>query len=303
MSDSVAERSNEAFKERRIRAVKNDLDSGASLLARKALADLIDYAEECQTDTAQGLYHELMNLSESLRLARPSMAALESAMLRWQEKMPEDVSHWSLGATRETAVEVSEQLERAMEDAQRNAVQALVDVLKPGVTLMTHSCSSSVMALFKRLHDEGKAFRAIITESQPGMEGRKLARHLDKLGVETLYITDAQMGNFVMQADRVIVGADSLLRDGTLVNKAGTKLLALTAQDAGVPFVVLADSFKHSASLPEDVILEAMPEDELDLPGLHHVEAHNIYFDLTPGRLIDVWVDEYGPSTQFKSRR
>lgn len=303
MSDSVAERSNEAFKERRIRAVKNDLDSGASVLARKALADLMDYAEECQIDSASGLYHELMNLSQSLRLARPSMAALENAMLRWQDQIPEEMSHWSLGAARETAVEVAQQLEKSMEDAQRHAVQALVDVIKPGMTLMTHSCSSSIMALFKRLKGEGKAFRAIITESQPGMEGRKLARYLDKLEVETLYITDAQMGNFVMQADRVIVGADSLLRDGTLVNKTGTKLLALAAQDAGVPFVVLADSFKHSASLPEDVILEAMAVDELDLPGLHHVEAHNIYFDLTPGRLVDVWIDEYGPSTQFKSRR
>ena len=54
-----------------------------------------------------------------------------------------------------------------------------------------------------------------------------------------------QAGIFVHQADLVMVGADAVTDQG-VVNKAGTRLLALAAHAAGVPVYAAADSGKLS---------------------------------------------------------
>ncbi|SFB85061.1 translation initiation factor eIF-2B subunit delta [Marinospirillum celere] len=291
---------NADFKARRLRAVKEDLNSGASTLARKTLEDMIDFADCCVAADTRELVEELEDLVQKLLTARPSIQAVRNALLRWSdclESLPED----DLKAARQEAQTAAKEVIQELKAAQKGAVRACVDELKDGMTLMTLSTSSGVMALFEACHLHGIQIQAIITESRPGMEGRKLARFLSKLDIPTQFISEAQMAYFVPQADKVIVGADSLLRDGSLVNKAGSKLLALAARDSGVPFWVLAESFKHSLIPAEDVTLEEMSEDELQLEPLSSVTVRNIYFDLVPARLITAWVDEQGVRVEFRS--
>ena len=80
-------------------------------------------------------------------------------------------------------------------------------------------------------------------------------RNAGRPGPFRRYITDAQGGLFD-QADAVLVGADALLADGTLVNKAGTYLLALAAKDQNVPFWVCAESFKCTTTPADAFALE-----------------------------------------------
>ena len=78
-----------------------------------------------------------------------------------------------------------------------------------------------------------------MSEARPLNEGVRTARRLAEKGVSVTLITDAQMGLFVREAEAVVVGADSVLPDGSLVNKIGTHLLALAAREAKVPFYVM----------------------------------------------------------------
>ena len=95
----------------------------------------------------------------------------------------------------------------------------------------------------------------------------------------------------------VLIGADSILADGSVINKAGTYVLALVAHDQGVPVYVCAESCKRRPlQLPEPA-LEEMDPAELSPgePSLGpHVRVRNIYFDRTPARLISGWIDEHG---------
>ncbi|SFX10803.1 translation initiation factor eIF-2B [Marinospirillum alkaliphilum] len=292
-------RDNEEFKARRLRAVKADLNSGASVLARKALEDIMDYADACEVADVAELQVEITDLADRLSGARPSMVVVSNVLKHFVATLP-DLPDDLKKARGRAAVHAEEVIEQ-VQQAQARAVEFCMNELTDGMTIMTHSVSSSVMQLFTACQRSGKQINAIITESRPGMEGRNLARYLNKLGVQTQFITEAQMAHFVVQADKVIVGADSLLRDGSLVNKTGTRLLALAAKDAGIPFWVLAESFKHSLVLPEDVVLEEMPEEELQLESMPNVQLHNIYFDLIPARLITAWADEQGVRVIFRS--
>lgn len=290
---------NTDFKARRLRAVKQDLNSGAAVLARKALEDIIDYADSCQVETTADLLIELKDLAEQLIAARPSRLVVGNLLRYWLNSLPDlpddlDRARGRAGAHAEEVIDL-------LQSAQNEVVARCLEEIQPGMTLMTHSSSSNVMALFRACHIADLKVQAIITESRPGMEGRNLARYLNKLGTPCQFITEAQMASFVVQADKVIIGADTVLRDGSLISKAGSRLLALAAKDAGIPFWVLAEGFKHALVLPEDAVLEEVDPDELQLEAMPHVEVRNVYFDLVPVRLITAWVDEERVAVTFRS--
>jgi translation initiation factor eIF-2B subunit delta len=144
----------------------------------------------------------------------------------------------------------------------------------------------------------------IVTESRPLYEGRLVATRLSEWAISTTLITDAQLGLFVPQADIALLGADSVLADGSVINKAGTYVLALAAHDHQVPVYVCAESFKHRpAHLPEPTLEEMDPVElsPAQTQSLPHVSVRNIYFDRTPARLISGWVDEHGVQLNDRS--
>ena len=102
------------------------------------------------------------------------------------------------------------------------------------------------------------------------------------------------MGLFVQHADVALVGADTIANDGSVINKAGTYLLALAARDKGIPFYVCCESFKYSQLAAAAIPLEDHDPAELNAPRLPNIKPHNIYFDITPAPLISVWVTERG---------
>ncbi len=157
---------------------------------------------------------------------------------------------------------------------------------------MTHSVSSTVLETCRLLKDRG--LRMIVTESRPLEEGRRLVERLSAWNVPTTYITDAQMGLFVARADGVLVGADSLLADGSAINKVGTALLALAARECGVPFYVCCESFKRRDADDPPPELEEMSPAELNAPNWPGVTVRNVYFDITPARLMTAWISEDG---------
>ncbi|NIU84802.1 MAG: hypothetical protein GWN31_12955, partial [Candidatus Thorarchaeota archaeon] len=90
-------------------------------------------------------------------------------------------------------------------------------------TVITHSHSSTVYLALSHRPD----LRVIIPESRPLFEGRSLAKDLASHGLKVTLMVDAAMAAFAREADAALVGADSVLADGTIVNKIGTRLLAL----------------------------------------------------------------------------
>lgn len=289
-------RNNEQFKERRIRAIKEDVRQGGSELSRSALADICDYADACDVDSATELKAELMDLAMQVQQARPSMAVLWNVLQRWIEQMagmPLD----NLNLAREFAADQARRLSETSELAGKQITQQVSPQVVPGSVVMVHSYSTTVMQILESL--QGSEFKVIMTESRPGIEGRRLARKLSELQVPTTYITEAQIGTFMRYVDLVLIGADSVLQDGSVVNKAGTYLVALAAYDQEVPVWVTAESFKHTLTHADEVELEEMDADELQLPQIDFIRPRNIYFDITPAKLISAWIDENGYRTDF----
>jgi translation initiation factor 2B subunit (eIF-2B alpha/beta/delta family) len=111
-------------------------------------------------------------------------------------------------------------------------------------TILTISKSGTLLNVIKLWHKKKKNLKIIITESRPANEGKLMAKELLKCGIKVDMITDAMAGIFIPKTDAVIVGADVVLNNGNVINKAGSLPLALLCKNYKKPFYVLAAKSK-----------------------------------------------------------
>lgn len=278
-----------------LRRVRDNLHDGASHLARVALESLAEYATVDARDV-RDLRQELLSFADELGRVRPSMTAIHNLVARWRQGVEDHDG--DLESLREYA--------RAQAHAVRNWADAATDAtvrtalarIGDDRRLMTHSISSTVTRILGRVPRTG--LTAIVTESRPGLEGWNLAAALAQDGIRVTYITDAQAGLFVTEADLVLFGADAILADGSVVNKAGTRLIALAAREAGVPVYVCAESFKCTEQTASQVVIEEKSGSELRPPPVPGIRARNLYFEITPAALITDWLSNEPLAERFR---
>ncbi len=140
-------------------------------------------------------------------------------------------------------------------------------------TILTMSYSSTVIRSIK------KGRKVIVLESRPKKEGRKSSKKFIEADVDVEYRIDAAMCEALEDADCVLVGADTISKEGFL-NKVGTRPLAICAEDLGTDFYVVADSSKIlPAKIPTAKGESHAPEEVWKTD--ENVIVKNDYFELT----------------------
>ncbi|MCK9173072.1 MAG: hypothetical protein AB7T15_07805 [Desulfuromonas sp.] len=274
--------------------LRADRRHGASELARQALALL---AASCQSLAAlddDRLRAELKRRCCLLAGCRPSMAVVANLLQLWCQRLDQPAA--AAGKLADWLAAQAQAVAAASLAASQAAARHMAQRLRPGQCLITHSASSTLRLLFAELAPA--RLRLIVSESRPLNEGVGLAAELLRLGHEVRLITDAQLGLFVAEADLALVGADSLLADGSIVNKAGTRLLALAARADDVPFYCCCEGFKVTARTRADLAREQMDPAELGHDCLPLTAQRNLYFDCTEASLVSAWVTEAGVSAR-----
>ena len=271
--------------EQRIATLRDDREHGSRWLVREVISILRDLAQTEMASQSEQM-RLLYQVGRDLAQARPAMAALSSA-----------VGHILSHQTNPASVVQSATGLLEVYDAVTERIATYAEPLLHG-RLMTCSISGTVLDVFlaRRQHIE----RVIALEGRPRYEGREMARSLSAQGLAVTLITDAQADIFLPDCHAVVVGADSILADGSVLNKAGTALLAWAAHGHRIPFYVLCETLKisprrWSAHQAENMALleEKEPEEVLEQP-IPNVVARNFYFDRTPYRLINKIISERG---------
>lgn len=255
-----------------VAAIREDTTHGSAWLAARALEGLADHA------TAADEYEAVATLARELRAARPSMHAVANrvnrAMAEADARTPEAVAA-SARAVRERATRADE---RAAATAAEHA----------GDRVCTLSRSGTVRAAL----DEAAPDRVVVLESRPGGEGVATAEALAADHAVTV-TTDANVAGALADADALLVGADAVLPDGSVVNKVGTRAAATVAAREGVTVVVACASAKVAPAGTE--AFDPEPRDPAELyDGDAPVTVANPTFDRTPADLVDVVATERG---------
>jgi len=277
--------------------IKNDKTQGASQLARQATAVLKVAAERSQADSAEQLLKELKGVGEGLMAARPAMAPIFNIVRRYLNALSEVSPGQGVGYVKSLAVSKADELARVSLQAIAEITSCGLGLIAEGDKIMTHSYSSTVMAVLQGTSAEGKHIAVIATRSGAGGTGQRIARELGRKGMKVTFIDDTAAGLYVSSANKVMVGADRVCADGTIVNGVGTYPLALAAQKAAVPFYVLCETLKFDHRMRSDKVdLEEKEPSEVvgraKLPS--QVSVKNPYFDITPLELVTGIVTENG---------
>lgn len=267
--------------QQRIEQVRNDREHGSRWLVRETIAILRDIAMD-ESMTPDGRLRELQRAGVELAQARPAMAAIGGAVARILN---------APGGLAGMAREADDLL--VSYDTAPERIAGFACPLLQG-TLMTLSISGTVLDVLRAC--VATIERVIVLESRPRYEGRATAAQLAKRGIAVTLITDAQADIFLPFSQAVVVGADSVLADGGVLNKAGTALLAWAARGHHVPFYVLCETLKISPQYwtgDLSKLEEKEAEEVLEQP-LAGVSARNFYFDYTPPQLVTGVITERG---------
>lgn len=280
--------------EQRIEQTINDREHGSRWLVKAAIEILRDLAQMQELSEHERM-DRLLTSARRIAQARPAMAALSSAVSQVLNVG---------GSVQEVACKAQQML-----DSYTSATTHITESARPLLAghVMTCSISGTVLDVLLALREQVK--HVIVLEGRPRYEGRETARILSQQGLAVTLITDAQADIFLPQCQSVVVGADSILINGDVLNKAGTALLAWAAHGRNIPFYVLSETLKISSHRWVDhdpthqsanfALLEEKDAYEVWEPDVHErplsgIAVRNFYFDRTPYRLVTHILTERG---------
>lgn len=258
--------------------IENDSEHGASYLSYRALEVLRDRAAE-RAHGCAGIT-ELRSVAESLVVCRPSMGVIAT---RVDRVMAVTDSGQKPVAVEQAAIAC---LFNALVADQLVATRGSSIVV--GHRVMTLSRSDTVsMAL-----DTGGASIVAVLESRPGGEGTSTAQRLATHTDVSLW-PDSAVAHVIetTPVDLLIVGADSVLRDGSVVNKVGTRSAAAAAAACDVPVYVL--SSRDKVSVTNEPHLEQLEPIWIET-DCDPIRFERPLFDHTPATLVTGIVTETG---------
>lgn len=182
--------------------------------------------------------------------------------------------------------------------------RSAADKIKDGDVIMTYAKSSIVQRALVRAHEEGKKFRVIIVDSRPLHEGKHLAAALVKIGMDVKYCLINGLSHNIQDATKVLLGAHAMMSNGRLFSRIGTALVAMEANEADKPVIVLCETIKFTERVALDSIVhnEIAPADELVIPGgplekwgdIKKLQLCNPMYDVTPADYIQMIITESG---------
>jgi methylthioribose-1-phosphate isomerase len=181
-------------------------------------------------------------------------------------------------------------------------------------TIMTH-CNAGALAtvaygtalgVIRATRESGKNVKVIATETRPIQQGSRLtAFELKHDGFDVSLIPDTAVGYSMANGlvNKVVVGADRIVKTGHVFNKIGTYQVATMAKQHGIPFYVAAPlSTIDLETKADDVIIEMRKGSEVTGIGDKKtapdgINVINPAFDMTPPELISGIITEKGVVT------
>lgn len=289
-------------------AIRNLVVRGAPAIGVSGAFGLALAALQSSATTKDGLISDMENAKKILFETRPT-----AVNLAWGLEQIMEVAKKGT-----TAPEIKESVVKAAKQMAEDDIKINMTMGKHGSqlfdsndTIMTHCNAGSLatvgygtaLGVIRATKETGKNIKVIATETRPVQQGSRLtAFELHHDGIDVSLIPDTAVGYTMANklVNKVVVGADRILRTGHVYNKIGTYQVASMAKQHGIPFYVAAPlSTFDMKSNPQDVIIEQRKGTEVTQIGDKKtapdgINVINPAFDMTPPELISGIITEAG---------
>jgi len=277
---------------------------GATNVALSAITYLDDYAKRLNCSDLKNCFKKLLEAKKILIDTRPTEPAMQNGLAYIMNELDKyrdsisvddipkkieefkDIYHEMLLNSRKKIAEIGS---RRIPEINNEDEEFVV---------MTHCHSSLVTAILLEAKRQGKKFKVINTETQPKLQGRKTANELLDAGIEVIHVVDSAMRWAVnsFDVDIILIGADSITSEGTVLNKIGSRLLALVAHEEHVPFYVCSPLLKYNPKTSFGILerIEMRNPEEIWEKKDENLTILNPAFETVSRRYIDGLITEVG---------
>jgi len=186
-----------------------------------------------------------------------------------------------------------------MGGAAKKIIKTGPSVIQNGDDVLTHCHSWLVQQIIIQAKKNGKKFRAFNTETRPLFQGHITAKNLINANVDTTMVIDSSAGFLIshysgkeLMMEKIIIGADAILSNGSVINKIGSYEIAASAFLEKVPLYVATPLLKfyhhHWIRIEQRSAKEIWPQAPKKLKII------NFAFDLVPAHWIKGIICEAG---------
>lgn len=281
---------------------------GAPLIGVVGAYGLVLASRKIRTEDGDEARRLLRKYADALIATRPT-----GVNLRWAVERVYNASSKS-GTVTSLETQLLEEANSILDEE----IQAAHDIGKFGApliddddTVLTHCNAGTLatagygtaLAVVRAALEQGKHVSVIATETRPLLQGARLtAFELANDRVPVKIIADSAAAQLMARGtiDKIVVGADRILKTGHVTNKIGTLPIALAAKFYGIPFYVAAPvSTIDFRTDPSQVVIEERDQKEIlyfngKRIAPRDVEALNPAFDMTPPDLVTGIITDRG---------
>lgn len=283
--------------------ISSDNTSGAAeILSRtgEVFSLLATHQSEFESVNLECVYQVIFETCLRISKAQPEMSALlRLSSTALSAARTATTTEHCLKSAKDAALTFIENAGRASRATALHGAALITE----HATVLTHSRSSTVLNALVEAKQGGRFFDVVATESRPLLEGRSLATSLSRKGIPVILIADSAAALAMEKIDLVMLGAD-MLTASDVMNKIGTRMIALAAHEHDLPVYALCDTSKF---IPEDYHFGTASEmnspDELWDDPPPGVKPENSYFEPTPIEDFTGIVTEAGLLSPDDARR
>jgi ribose 1,5-bisphosphate isomerase len=242
----------EELKEQAARITSLEIQ-GATNIAFFAIKTFNDFIQRHKDEPKAELWKKIREAEDILVKSRATEPGMRNGLLYIIGKILFDKKHKNAPIEIPSlAQKYSDEYIQILKDAKnkiaRIGAKRIPRDHKEVFTVMTHCHSSIVEAILIEAHKQGKKFRVICSETRPKFQGRITAKVLLEAGLDVYMVVDSAMRWVAKNehVDIIFIGADAITSEGTVLNKIGSRLLALVAEEEDIPFYVASPLFKYN---------------------------------------------------------
>ncbi|CAK1544430.1 unnamed protein product [Leptosia nina] len=265
-----------------------------------------DYSLPAKTEFARGLEAQLAaSLSFLWRMRAPSASQVNAIKhFRHQlTQLPNNVDEFD--AKKKLQEEMDRYIREQIDMAGEAISIAVRNKISNGDNILTYGCSSLIERILRESHEAGVQYRAVVVGNRVSHSAREMLRRLIAAGVSCSYV-DISALSFVMKSiNKVLLGANALLVNGSVLGAVGTLQAALVARAHNVPVLVACETHKFSDRVQTDAfvyneigdpeaLIDKSDENSLlkDWRSNPNLNLLNLTYDVTPASLVTAVVTE-----------
>ncbi|GJQ08683.1 hypothetical protein GpartN1_g1521.t1 [Galdieria partita] len=140
-----------------------------------------------------------------------------------------------------------------------NIAEQSLEHIHSNEVLLTFGHSQSVEEFLKSAAEK-RHFEIIIAECELDYSGHRLAKNLSEENVDITLISDAAVVALMSRVHKVIIGAEAIMADGSVLAASGTFMVAAAARHYAVPLVICAGLHKLTPLFPHhpDILYDVL---------------------------------------------